>query len=169
MKHKVNNRHEPAQRMIKGLKMNHSNTCDPFRTPLKAGAKTFILFVDNMTKMVWCYFLKSQAKTPEAFKAFRALIEKHSGNKIMRFWYDNGKAEYNKAKFQTILVLQESGISCKPSAPYTQNQNGVSECMNRTIMEKARTMLIEAHLPDGFWMEAVIQQYTNIIDVLRDH
>ena len=27
--------------------------------------------------------------------------------------------------------------------------------MNRTIMEKARTMLLEAHLPESFWAEAV--------------
>ena len=43
----------------------------------------------------------------------------------------------------------------EPSAPYIQNQNGVSERMNRTIMEKARSMLLEASLPESFWAEAV--------------
>ena len=47
------------------------------------------------------------------------------------------------------------GISCEPSAPYTQHQNGVSERKIRFIMEKARTMLLEAQLPARFWAEAV--------------
>src|SRR5437660_7284924 len=41
------------------------------------------------------------------------------------------------------------------SAPHTQNQNGIGERMNRTIMEKARSMLLEAGLPESFWAEAV--------------
>src|SRR5437588_9999570 len=52
-------------------------------------------------------------------------------------------------------MLKQNGISYEPSAPYTQNQSGVSERMNRTIMEKARTMLLEARLPESFWAEAV--------------
>jgi transposase InsO family protein len=151
--HRVFNRHEPSVRMTKRLQMIHSDTCGPFRTPSKAGAKTFVLFIDDMTRMVWCFFMKSKTETPEAFKSFKALVEKHSGQSIMRFRCDNGKAEYDNATFQTIL--RESGISYEPSAPYTQNQNGVSERMNRTVLEKARTMLLEAHLPESFWAEAV--------------
>jgi len=151
--HKVFNRHEPSTRMTKRLQMVHSDTCGPFRTPSKAGAKTFVLFIDDMTRMVWCFFMKSKTETPEAFKTFKTLVEKHSGQSIMRFRCDNGKAEYDNATFQGIL--RESGISYEPSAPYTQNQNGVSERMNRTVMEKARTMLLEARLPESFWAEAV--------------
>ena len=71
----------------------------------------------------------------------------------MRFWWDNAKAKYDNAIFQKIL--KEESITYEPSAPYTQNQNGISECMNRTIMEKARSMLLEADLPESFWAEAV--------------
>ena len=97
--------------------------------------------------------MKSKADTVEAFIVFKAKVEKHSGERIMRFRSDNGKAEYDNAVFQKIL--KEEGIMYKPSAPYTQNQNGVSERMNRTIMEKARSMLLEANLPESFWAEAV--------------
>jgi len=151
--HKVYNRHEPSKRMAERLEMIHSDTCGPFRTPSKAGAKTFALFIDDKTRMVWCHFMKSKTETPEAFKSFKALVEKHSGKAIKRFRCDNGKAEYDNATFQSLL--RESGISYEPAAPYTQNQNGVSERMNRTIMEKARSMLLEARLPESFWAEAV--------------
>ena len=97
--------------------------------------------------------MKRKTETPEMFKTFKALTEKHSGELIKRFCCDNRKGEYDNAVFQAIL--RENGISHEPSAPYTQNQNGVSERMNRTIMEKARKMLLEARLPESFWAEAV--------------
>src|SRR5947209_3110293 len=84
---------------------------------------------------------------------FKAKVEKHSGERIMRFRCDNGKAEYDNAIFQKIL--KEEGITYEPSAPYIQNQNGISEHMNRTIIEKVRSILLEAGLPESFWAEAV--------------
>ncbi|GJW20179.1 retrovirus-related pol polyprotein from transposon TNT 1-94 [Tanacetum coccineum] len=37
----------------------------------------------------------------------------------------------------------------------TPQQNGVAERMNRTLIEAARTMLANSHLPTTFWAEAV--------------
>ena len=151
--HRVYNRHKPSQRVTRRLQLIHSNTCGPFRMQSESGAKTFVLFFDDMSRMVWSFFMKSKTETPEMFETFKAFTEKHSGEQIKRFRCDNGKAEYDNATFQAIL--RENGISYEPSAPYTQNQNGVSERMNRTIMEIARTMLLEARLPESFWAEAV--------------
>ena len=39
--------------------------------------------------------------------------------------------------------------------PRTPQENGVSERMNRTIMERARSMRLHAGLPPHFWVEAV--------------
>ena len=101
--HKVFNRHEPSQRMSKRLEMIHSDTCSPFRTPSKAEAKSFILFIDDMTRMVWCFFMKSKTETSNASKEFKALVEKHSEQQIMRFRCDNGKAEYDNISFLNLL------------------------------------------------------------------
>ncbi|GJX85406.1 putative ribonuclease H-like domain-containing protein [Tanacetum coccineum] len=38
---------------------------------------------------------------------------------------------------------------------WTPQQNGVAERMNRTLIEAARTMLADSHLPTTFWAEAV--------------
>ena len=147
--YRVYNRHELSQRVTRRLQPIYTDTCGPFKMQSKAGAKTYVLFIDDMSRIVWCFFMTSKTETPEMFKTFKALTEKHSEKLIKRFRYDKGKAEYDNAVFQTIL--RENGISYEPSAPYTQNQNGVSEGMNRTIMEKARRMLLEARLPESFW------------------
>ena len=39
--------------------------------------------------------------------------------------------------------------------PYSPEQNGVPERMNRTLLESARSMMFQAGLPDRFWAEAV--------------
>src|SRR5437588_3350914 len=97
-----------AMRMAKRLEMVHLDTCGPFRMPSKAGARVFVRFIDDHTRMVWCSFMKSKADTVEAFMVFKAKAKKHSGERIMHFRCDNGKVEYNNAVFQKIL--KEEGI-----------------------------------------------------------
>ncbi|GJS62458.1 ribonuclease H-like domain-containing protein [Tanacetum coccineum] len=53
------------------------------------------------------------------------------------------------------LLLLEEGIKQEFSNARTPQQNGVAERMNRTLIEAARTMLADSHLPTTFWAEAV--------------
>jgi hypothetical protein len=45
--------------------------------------------------------------------------------------------------------------SKEKTTPYTPQHNGVVERMNRTLMEKARSMLSGVGLGHEFWVEAV--------------
>ena len=105
--------------------------------------------------MTWVYFLKTKSAVEvlQVFQLFKAFVEKEAGAPIRRFRCDNGTGEYNNHLFKDFLST--NGISFEPSAPYTQNQNGVSERAIRTIAEKARSMLLNAKLLEGFWEEAV--------------
>ena len=49
----------------------------------------------------------------------------------------------------------ENGTIHNFSAPRTPQQNGVVERKNRTLVNIARTMIIESNLPQSFWAEAV--------------
>lgn len=40
--------------------------------------------------------------------------------------------------------------------PHNPQNNGTAEKMNRTLLDKMRTMLIDANLPERFWGEALI-------------
>ncbi|PHT51554.1 RecQ-mediated genome instability protein 1 [Capsicum baccatum] len=42
------------------------------------------------------------------------------------------------------------------SCPYTPQQNGIAERKNRHLLEAARTLLIESHVPLQFWGDAVL-------------
>jgi len=87
------------------------------------------------------------------FEQFKALVEKEAKASICCFRCDNSTKEYNNQLFKDFLSTD--GIALEPSALYTQNQNGVSERAIRTIVETARSMLLNAKLTDRFWEEAV--------------
>jgi transposase InsO family protein len=65
---------------------------------------------------------------------------------------DNG-GEFCRNEFEELC--KKCGIARKKTTPYTPQQNGVVERMNRTMMEKARCMLSGVGIGQEFWAEAV--------------
>ena len=65
---------------------------------------------------------------------------------------DNG-GEYGSKLFETYL--KEKGIFHQTTVPLNPAQNGVSERMNRTLVETARSMMSHAKMPVEFWAEAI--------------
>ena len=64
---------------------------------------------------------------------------------------DNG-TEYTDKRFMEFCKIE--GITRHFTTPGTPQQNGVAERMNRTIMERARCMRLNAGLPKEFWAKA---------------
>ena len=52
--------------------------------------------------------------------------------------------------------LQEEGIEFEPSAPYSQEQNGVAESTGRELMRIARAVIIAGSIPDYLWTEVML-------------
>ncbi|GJV37203.1 putative ribonuclease H-like domain-containing protein [Tanacetum coccineum] len=65
---------------------------------------------------------------------------------------DNGTEFKNKEMNQFCKI---KGILRQFSVARTPQQNGVAERRNRTLIEAARTMLVDSKLPTTFWAEAV--------------
>lgn len=52
--------------------------------------------------------------------------------------------------------MQKEEITFEPSTPYFQEQNDVSERMERTIMDMTRTTILESNINDNLWSELVL-------------
>jgi transposase InsO family protein len=139
-------------RATKPLEIVHSDVCGPMRTTSIGGSRYFVTFIDDFSRRVWLYTLKTKGECLEKFKEFKALAETQSEHKIKAFRSDNGGEFISKA-FQRFL--KNHGIERQPSTPYTPEQNGVAERANRTIVEMARSMIHAQRLKLSFWAEAV--------------
>jgi hypothetical protein len=51
--------------------------------------------------------------------------------------------------------LKEHGITHEQTSPYSSSFNGVAERINRTLMDKVRTAMLNSNLPAPFWGEAL--------------
>jgi len=47
----------------------------PMRTTSLGGARYFVTYIDDFSRNVWVYLLKSKGECLEKFKGFKALVE----------------------------------------------------------------------------------------------
>ncbi|XP_021996052.1 uncharacterized protein LOC110893241 [Helianthus annuus] len=111
-----------------------------------------LVITDDFSRFSWVYFLEAKSETAEVLKSFIPLIENVTKLKVKSIRSDNG-SEFKNQTF--ISFCAEKGIHLQYSAARTPQQNGVAECKNRTLIEAARTMLVDSKLPIIFWAEAV--------------
>ena len=86
------------------------------------------------------FFLKTKDEVKEAFMKYKNYAETKLETKIKTLRTDNG-LEYCGKDFSRFLA--ENGIKREYSTPYTPQQNGVAERINRTLVEMAGCMLQE--------------------------
>ncbi|CAN1222821.1 Retrovirus-related Pol polyprotein from transposon TNT 1-94 [Linum grandiflorum] len=143
---------ESLSRAKAPLELVHTDRCGPI-TPTSLGKnKYFLLFIDDYSRKTWVYFLKEKSETFEAFKKFKALVEKESGRYIKALRSDRG-GEYMSDNFRRFC--EEHGIRRFLSVPRSPQQNGVVERRNRTVLNMMRSMLKSKNLPKELWAEAV--------------
>jgi transposase InsO family protein len=136
------------------LELVHSDVCGKMQHRSLGGAEYFLTFTDDHTRYSWVYMLKTkdQDQVYECFREWKALVEKQTKHKLKTLRTDNG-GEYTSKKLEQYL--KSEGIRHEKTVPKTPEQNGVSERLNRTLVEAARSMLLDANLSKSFWAEAV--------------
>ena len=127
----------------------------PFTHSGKNIEKIFIvtLFVDSVSKRVFVEFQRSTGATETV--ASKHSIERQArdaGVEIKSFRADNGI--FKAAEFKTDLELNDQSITfCGMGA---HHQNGVAERSIRIFIERARTVILNAHArwPEKINMES---------------
>ncbi|GKA78890.1 putative ribonuclease H-like domain-containing protein [Tanacetum coccineum] len=115
--------------------------------------KSYCLVVtDDFSRFSWVFFLATKDETSGILKTFITEIENQLDHKVKVIRCDNGTEFKNSVMNQ---FCEMKGIKREFSVARTPQQNGVAERRNRTLIEAARTMLVDSKLPTTFWAEAV--------------
>ncbi|KAE9000882.1 hypothetical protein PF011_g13989 [Phytophthora fragariae] len=134
------------------LELIHRDVMGPMKSTSKGGAKYILTFVGDFLRYVVAYFLKKKSEVASKLKVFMRFYEKQWGERLMCLRSDNGTEFVNK---DVARICTLNGIMHQRTVPYSPQQNRVAERMNRTIMEKARSMLHYKSVPTVWWAEAV--------------
>ncbi|KAI3673186.1 hypothetical protein L6452_39302 [Arctium lappa] len=103
----------------------HMDLFGPVNIQSIAGKKYTLVIIDEYSRYTWVMFLRCKSDTPEELISFVKKME-----------------VLNNLTVRSIRIR-------------TPQQNGVAERRNRTIIEAARSMLSDSHLPTQFCAEAV--------------
>ena len=144
---------QTRSRAKRPLQLIHTDLCGPMDTTSYDGKKYMLTFIDDYTHFTVVYTLTAKNEVLRYFKNFQAMAETHFNMKISRFRCDNGR-EYLSNEMKRHF--EECGIQYEFTIRYTPQQNGVAERMNRTIIEKARCMLLDSRMKKYLWTETVL-------------
>ena len=125
------------------------------------GPKYFITFIDDYSRYMYLYSLRSKDEALGAFKVFKAEVENQCGKHIKIVRSDRGEEYYDKytengqAPGAFAKLLQENGIAAQYTMRGSSYQNGVAERRNQTLMDMIRSMRSNTKLPQYLWSEAL--------------
>ncbi|KAI3684116.1 hypothetical protein L6452_33335 [Arctium lappa] len=147
----------PTQAIYKAktrLELIHADLCGPITPPTTSGNRYFLLLVDDFSRVMWIYLLKSKDEALSSFQKFRLLVENETDEKVKTLRSDRG-GEFLSKSF--TMYCDETGLKHHFSAPYSPQQNGVVERRNRMVIEMARSMMKYMKVPEVLWGEAIRQ------------
>ena len=130
----------------------HMDVCGPLPTPSHRGYRYFVTFIDDSSRYASISPLWHKSEVGKLLKVFITQAELETGQKVKSLCSDGG-GEYMANHVQQYL--EECGIKHEVTTADTPQHNGVAERLNRTLLDKAHTMLADAQLPKSYWLEAL--------------
>nr|GEY23568.1 hypothetical protein [Tanacetum cinerariifolium] len=114
------------------LGLVHTDVCSPLRHVSRQGASYFITFMDDYSHYGYVYLLKLKHEVFETLKVFKNEVKNQLEKTIKALRLDRG-GEYISQEFKDYL--KACGIVQQLTPPYTPQHNGVSERINRTLLD----------------------------------
>lgn len=129
------------------LELVHIDLFGPMKFQSHYGDWYFILFIDDYSRMMYVMFLKEKFDSFQMFKWYNARVEKETGKQLKCLRSDRGG--------EFTIFCNEHGIKRQVFALRTPQQNGIVERRNRSIVDYARTLLIDKKVSQTFWKESI--------------
>ncbi|GJQ93390.1 ribonuclease H-like domain-containing protein [Tanacetum coccineum] len=113
----------------------HLDLRGPYKVASSEGFRFFLTVVDDYTRAVWVYLIKSKDEVSHFINVFYNLIENQFKRKIKVFRSDNGTEFANQ---YVSKLCFDKGIIHQTSCVYTPQQNRIAERKYRHLLNVAR-------------------------------
>jgi hypothetical protein len=130
----------------------HSDVWGPSPVQGISKHKYYVSFTDDYTRWTAIFPMKVKSETFAHYKSFEAWCKTQFNASIKTLHSDRG-GEYMSIAFDSHLAKKGT---TRIAAPHdTSEYNGVSERLNRTVLERTRAFLHASGLPKFLWSEAI--------------
>ena len=138
------------QRANKYLEQVHIDIAGPM--PIKsAGGKEYLyVIVDDYTRMVHTKALRLKLEAVEAFREFKAGVERVLGNRLCEVMTDNA-CELSMGEMHKLC--EREGIKLNTTVLYHPALNGVAKRAIGVLTNSVQAMLHDSGLPKYLWAE----------------
>ncbi|GJS73530.1 putative ribonuclease H-like domain-containing protein [Tanacetum coccineum] len=150
--HKASCKAKILNSISKPLHMLHMDLFGPTNVKGLMKKSYCLVVADDFSRFSWVFFLATKDETSGILKTFITEIENQLDYKVKVIRSDNG-IEFKNSVINQFYKMK--GIKREFSVARTPQQNGVVERRNITLIEAARTMLVDLKLPTTFWAEIV--------------
>ncbi|CAI7856590.1 unnamed protein product [Closterium sp. NIES-54] len=133
------------------LALVHMDVCGPMRHASKGGARFLLVMLDDATRMCWTRLLKDKGDVTKAIQEWALEVCDDDKKRIKGTRTDSG-GEFVNAELEKWM--KSKGIKHDITTPYTPQQNGAAEQLNRTLVEAVRSLLQHSKLGSEWWGEA---------------
>jgi transposase InsO family protein len=138
------------------LELVHMDVCGPVTPQSRGGANYLATFLDDYSGLSVVKPLAHKHQVAETVIDTLKFLETQCGNrqaKVRTLRTDRGSEYLN----QTLSsYCKKEGIKHETTAPYSPQQNGAAERLNRVLFDRVRAMLADSDLPKTMWAEAVV-------------
>ena len=141
---------EPQTQATRRLERVYTDICGPFQQLTLNGERYILTFIDEYSRKSWIYLTKTRTELYTIAAEWQKEVERQSNEELLAVRSDNAREYHALAK----RLWKQSGVRSEFTTPYTPEQNGVAERLNRTLTSRIRAMLLGAGLPTKLWGEA---------------
>ena len=134
------------------LELVHTDLIGPFHVPTLEGERYVITLLDDFSRASQLRLLKTKADTTAALKEMINVFETQTSHRVKRIRSDRG-TEFINAPLREFYA--EKGILPEHAPAYTPTSNSRAERLNRTLLDRMRATITDAHLPLSLWGECI--------------
>jgi len=125
----------------------HVDIWGPYKCATYDGYKYFLTIVDDHSRATWVHLMTTKSNAFPLLQQFISFAENQFGVSVKIVRTDNGMEFQDNS---ALSFYAKKGILHQKSCVDTPQQNGVVERKHKHLLEVARALLIQAHLPSKF-------------------